>query len=126
MEIVVCPLFLIGTPIVGRPYRDPQFNLSLIAIECIIAVSYITPMDLIYTAVAAKALRDLPRRDADSLAATLVTFAADPYAAHGWAKAFGGGAFRVRQGDYRAVVDVDQGAVTVVVVKIGNRKEVYK
>ena len=83
-------------------------------------------MKLLYTPAAAKALREIPQRDAAALAEKLSTFAADPYKAHGWAKAFGAGVFRVRQGDYRAVVDVDQKAVTIVVVKIGDRKEVYK
>jgi mRNA interferase RelE/StbE len=83
-------------------------------------------MKLIYTPSAAKALRELPKGDGAALEQKLATFAADPYERHGWAKAFGGGAFRVRHGDYRAVVEIDQTEVTVVVVKIGNRKEVYK
>lgn len=83
-------------------------------------------MNLVYKPSAVKALALLPKRDGVALAEKLARFAADPFTPHGWAKAFGNGVYRVRQGDYRAVVDVDQEAVTVVVVKIGNRKEVYK
>jgi mRNA interferase RelE/StbE len=34
--------------------------------------------------------------------------------------------YRVRQGDYRLIDSVDDEARTVVIVKIGNRRDVYR
>ena len=34
--------------------------------------------------------------------------------------------YRVRQGDYRIVYEIDDGARTVDIVKIGHRSEIYK
>lgn len=36
------------------------------------------------------------------------------------------GLYRIRSGDYRIIYQVDQGRVTVVIIKIGHRKEVYR
>jgi mRNA-degrading endonuclease RelE of RelBE toxin-antitoxin system len=83
-------------------------------------------MELTYTTSAAKALRQLPNQDAAALEAKLSTFAADPDQQDGWVGALGGGAFRVRQGDYRAIVEIDQSGMTVVAVKAGNRTEMSK
>lgn len=33
--------------------------------------------------------------------------------------------FRIRQGDYRVIYDVDDAAATVTIVAIGHRREVY-
>jgi Cytotoxic translational repressor of toxin-antitoxin stability system len=34
--------------------------------------------------------------------------------------------FRVRQGDYRIVYDIDDGNATVIILKVRNRKDVYR
>ncbi len=38
----------------------------------------------------------------------------------------GGGLLRVREGDYRIVYKVEDDVLTVLIVRIGNRSEVYK
>jgi mRNA interferase RelE/StbE len=43
-----------------------------------------------------------------------------------WAKAVGGGRGRIRHGDWRAVYTIDGDVMVVTVLKIGNRKEVYR
>ncbi|WP_247887076.1 type II toxin-antitoxin system RelE/ParE family toxin [Azospirillum sp. SYSU D00513] len=53
-------------------------------------------------------------------------FAADPYAQHSWAKAFGGGTGRIRHGEWRALYRIDGTALVVTVVKVGNRREVCR
>ncbi|HYE50242.1 MAG TPA: type II toxin-antitoxin system RelE/ParE family toxin [Azospirillaceae bacterium] len=83
-------------------------------------------MKLAYEAAAAAAFLSMPRKDALALRAKLETFAADPFARYGWARSFGGGAGRIRHGDWRALYRIDQGVMTVFVVKIGNRKEAYR
>lgn len=84
-------------------------------------------MDLIIEAAAAKALRKMPRRDALALREKLETFAASPYAPHGWAKALVGVPdVRIRHGDWRAICRIDGKMMIVLVVKVGNRKDVYQ
>ncbi|WP_044564055.1 type II toxin-antitoxin system RelE/ParE family toxin [Azospirillum sp. B4] len=83
-------------------------------------------MKLLIEASALKALMKMPRSDAAALRDKLKAFAADPVAVHPWAKAFGGGMGRIRHGDWRAVYRIDGQAVTVVVLKIGNRREIYR
>ncbi|WP_089289381.1 MULTISPECIES: type II toxin-antitoxin system RelE/ParE family toxin [unclassified Azospirillum] len=83
-------------------------------------------MKLRYETHAAAALLRMPVKDARALRDKLELFAADPLAPHPWAKAFGAGTGRIRHGDWRALYRIDGSAITVVVVKIGNRKDVYR
>lgn len=83
-------------------------------------------MNLVIEAEALKALLRIPKKDAQALREKLKVFAADPLARHGWAKGFGNGTGRIRHGDWRAVYQIDDGSVTVLIIKIGNRKEIYR
>ncbi len=83
-------------------------------------------MDLIFTRSADKSLGKMPKHDAAALLAKLKVFAADPFAPQGFAKALTGGGVRIRQGDWRAVCDVDGGRLVVLVIAIGNRREIYR
>jgi mRNA interferase RelE/StbE len=83
-------------------------------------------MKLVIAADALKALLRMPARDAAGLREKLTLFAADPYGAHPWAKGFGGHSGRIRHGDWRAVYEINGTMVTVLIVKIGNRREVYR
>lgn len=83
-------------------------------------------MKLVIEATALNVLLRMPKGDAAGLRAKLTTFAASPYEAHPWAKAFGGGQGRIRHGDWRAVHQIDGGALVITVLKVGNRKEVYR
>ena len=83
-------------------------------------------MKLVIDGAALKVLLAMPEADAASLREKLKRFAADPTARHPWAKAFGGGTGRIRHGDWRAVYRIDGAVLTVFVVRIGNRKEVYR
>jgi mRNA interferase RelE/StbE len=83
-------------------------------------------MRLILLPEAVKALRRMPRHDAEALLDRLKAVAADPFGAHPFAKAFGGGAGRVRQGDWRAVYRLDTSRDEMVVSRIAHRREVYR
>lgn len=83
-------------------------------------------MDLTIEAAALKALVKMPTADAAALRAKLKSFAADPYARHPWAKAFSAETGRIRQGDWRAIYRIEAGRMMVLVVKIGNRREIYR
>jgi Plasmid stabilisation system protein. len=73
-----------------------------------------------------KVLLGMPKGDAEGLRSTLKAFAASPYDPHPWAKAFGGGRGRIRHGDWRAVYHIDGDALVIMVLKVGNRKEIYR
>jgi mRNA interferase RelE/StbE len=75
---------------------------------------------------AAKALRRMPRRDAESLLGRLRAVAADPFGEHPAAKAFGGGTGRVRHGDWRALYRLDEVRDEMVVSRVAHRREVYR
>lgn len=83
-------------------------------------------MKLVIEADALKALVRMPKGDSQALREKLKTFAADPGGSHAWAKNFGGGKGRVRHGDWRALYEIDGASVTVAVVKIGHRREIYR
>jgi mRNA interferase RelE/StbE len=83
-------------------------------------------MNLVIETDALKALLQMPRRESASLREKLKLFAANPYARHPWAKAFGSSSGRIRQGDWRAIYQIDGAKVTVLIVKIANRKEAYR
>jgi mRNA interferase RelE/StbE len=83
-------------------------------------------VNLIFTRAADKSLNGMPKRDAAAMLAKLKTFAADPFAPHGFAKALVGGGVRFRHGDWRAVCEVDGVRGTVVVLEIGHTREIYR
>jgi len=83
-------------------------------------------MELVIEATALKALLRIPKPDAQALREKLRTFAGDPHAAHPWAKSFATGRGRIRHGDWRALYVIDGTAMVVTVVKVGNRREVYR
>lgn len=83
-------------------------------------------MNLVIEASALKVLLRMPMGDAAGLRTKLRTFAADPFGAHAWAKGFGGGQGRIRQGDWRAVYQIDGDALIITVLNIRNRKEIYR
>ena len=83
-------------------------------------------MDLIFARSADRSLGKMPKHDAIGLLAKLKTFASDPFAPHSFAKALTGGGVRVRHGDWRAICEVDGSRLVVLVIKIGNRREIYR
>ena len=49
----------------------------------------------------------------------------DPYAQNSQ-KLEGGKGYRIRIGDYRVVYTIDKENQTILIIKIGNRKEIYR
>jgi len=82
---------------------------------------------LVIKASAAKELEQVePKRLRRRLATALERLAIDPRPA-GCEKLAGvQDAYRIRQGDYRAVFTVDDQARVVTIVKVGHRREVYR
>jgi len=83
-------------------------------------------MNLVFSRPARRGLRSMPEKDAAALVGKLEVFAADPFVPHPWAKAFGNGMGRVRHGDWRAIWTIDGDSVSVTVVRVGSRREIYR
>lgn len=74
---------------------------------------------------AVKELEALSPKDRRRIIARIAELAQEPRP-HGCEKLSGGEQYRVRQGDYRVVYGVDDEAHSVLVVKVGHRRDVYR
>ena len=74
---------------------------------------------------AAKELERLPDKPRRQIAKRLRALAEHPRPA-GCEKLTGEDLYRIRQGDYRVVYSIEDAALTVLVIRIGNRREVYR
>jgi mRNA interferase RelE/StbE len=82
---------------------------------------------LTYKKSALKAIRKMPRPQAQKLLHELEVMAQNPYGYQGdWKLMKGEPYWRLRQGSYRAICSIDQGELVVLVLKIGSRGDVYK
>jgi mRNA interferase RelE/StbE len=81
-----------------------------------------------FTAAAQRQLRSISRPDAMRILTALTALGDDPYAAHADVKKLTGpsGLYRLRVGNYRVAYQIDDGRLVILVVKLGNRREVYR
>jgi mRNA interferase RelE/StbE len=80
---------------------------------------------LVFKQSVAKDLRSIPNEDVARILERVEILAADPRPP-GSEKLSGKDRYRVRQGVYRIIYAVDNEDMTVLVVKIGHRRDVYK
>jgi len=74
---------------------------------------------------AAKELEALPLKDRRRILPRMRALGAEPRP-QGVEKLSGAEKYRVRQGDYRILYTIDDSARSVVIVKIGHRRDVYR
>ena len=74
---------------------------------------------------AAKELAQLPSKDRGRVVARIQALAEDPRPV-GAEKLSGQERYRVRQGDYRILYEIEDQILRIVVVKIGHRRDVYR
>jgi mRNA interferase RelE/StbE len=74
---------------------------------------------------AAKELEALPKKDRSRIAAKIQRLAADPWPP-GSEKLSSEEKHRLRQGDYRILYSIQEHEMTITIVKIGHRREVYR
>jgi mRNA interferase RelE/StbE len=74
---------------------------------------------------AVKELEAVPAKDRRKVAAKIQALAVDPRP-RGSEKLSGQERYRLRQGDYRVVYAIDDDAQTVLVVKVGKRRDIYR
>ncbi len=73
----------------------------------------------------AKDLRSIPNVDIQRILERFDELASNPRPL-GSEKLSGQERYRVRQGDYRIIYEIDDDVLVVVVVKVGHRREVYR
>jgi mRNA interferase RelE/StbE len=81
--------------------------------------------NVIFRRSAEKELRGVPKADLGRITAEIRGLGTDPRP-HGCEKLVASDHYRLRQGDWRVVHAVDDRSKTVTIVKIGNRREVYR
>jgi mRNA interferase RelE/StbE len=81
--------------------------------------------ELAFKKSVAKDLRDLPKQDVRRILQRIRALAEDPRAL-GCEKLSGQERYRVRQGAYRIVYEIQDGLLIVLVVKVAHRRNVYR
>ncbi|GGR88173.1 translation repressor RelE [Streptomyces humidus] len=81
-----------------------------------------------FTAAAQRQLRAITRPDAMRILTALTALGDDPYRQDADVKKLTGpsGLYRLRVGSYRVAYQVDDGELVVLVVKVGDRRDVYR
>ena len=74
---------------------------------------------------ATKEIADLPKADCRRVVAKIQLLAHDARP-HGCEKLSGAEKYRVRQGDYRILYEVNDSTRSVTIVKVGNRREIHR
>jgi mRNA interferase RelE/StbE len=74
---------------------------------------------------AAKDLRELPKKDISRILKCFDVLAGDP-CGQGCERLTGHDRYRVRQGSYRIIYEIQDDVLVVVVVKVGHRRDVYR
>ena len=80
---------------------------------------------VVLTASARREIEDLERRDRERVVAAVGSLRDDPRP-RGCEKLSALDRFRIRVGSYRVVYTIDDAVVTVFVVKVGHRRDVYR
>jgi mRNA interferase RelE/StbE len=80
---------------------------------------------LVFKKSVAKDLRDIPRQDVARILKRIEALTDDPRAP-GCEKLSGQERYRVRQGVYRIIYEIQDDVLVIVVVKVGHRGEVYR
>lgn len=79
-----------------------------------------------FSMAAAKALRKAPAEAARRIRARLDVLAQDPFGAANVKKLTNHPGFRLRVGDWRVLYLVEREELVILVVEVGQRKEVYR
>ena len=72
-----------------------------------------------------KDLRQIPKKDIQRILNRIENLKKDPPPA-GVEKLSGDEKYRIRQGDYRILYMIEDEIITVTIVKVGHRREVYR
>jgi mRNA interferase RelE/StbE len=80
---------------------------------------------IVFRKSVAQDLRRIPNQDLRRILAAIDSLSEEPRPS-GVERLSGKERYRVRQGNYRIIYEIDDKEVVVVVVKVGHRKDVYR
>ena len=80
---------------------------------------------IVFKQSVAKDLRQIPKKDVQRILRRINKLADEPLPA-GVEKLSGDEKFRIRQGSYRILYAIDDDVITVTIVKVGHRRNVYR
>lgn len=80
---------------------------------------------IVFKQSVARDLRDIPKKDVKRILQRIDRLAEDPRPP-GVEKLSGDDKYRLRQGNYRILYTIEDIIVTVVIVKVGHRREIYR
>ncbi len=81
--------------------------------------------ELVFKKSVAKDLRDFPNQDVERIMQRIQALAEDPRPA-GCEKLSTQERYRIRQGSYRIVYEIEDRRLVVMIVRIGHRRDVYR
>ena len=79
-----------------------------------------------FTRAAERGLASLPKRDQRRVDAAILGLAGDPHPPGSKKLEGAGDLYRIRVGDYRVLYTVEHDRLVVLVVDIGNRRDIYR
>lgn len=83
--------------------------------------------EIFYTKQALKAFREMPRETSILVRQKLEQIAEAPFAPHpNVTRLQGREGYRLRQGDWRVIYEIQKERIVILVLEIGLRKEVYR
>ena len=80
---------------------------------------------IVFKQSVAKDLRSIPIKDVQRILNRIDSLAEDPRPA-GAEKLSGDEKYRIRQGNYRILYTIEDDIITVTIVKVGHRRDVYR
>ena len=82
--------------------------------------------DILISKSVLKSLKALPTSDVKKIVAAIQSLALDPFP--GGCRKLSGerSTYRVRQGNYRVIYEIDGRKLRILILKVGHRKDVYK
>ena len=80
---------------------------------------------LVFKKSVAKDLRDIPKKDVTRILKRLDSITEDPRGS-GCERLSGQDRYRIRQGVYRIIYEIQDDVLIVTVVRVGHRREVYR
>lgn len=81
--------------------------------------------EIVFKQSVAKDLRQIPGKDVQRILKRIDSLADDPRPAD-MEKLSGDDKYRIRQGNYRILYTIEDSVVTVTIVKVGHRRDVYR
>jgi mRNA interferase RelE/StbE len=81
--------------------------------------------ELVFRKSVAKDLRAFPKQEVKRIMQRIRSLADDPRPA-GCEKLSGQERYRVRQGSYRIIYEIDDARLIVLIVRVGHRRDVYR